>query len=373
MSKDMSKDAQATLPSTPTNRWRGVLHVLELYVVAFVGGYIAHWIGFPAAWLTGSLLSVAIWLFAGRKLFLPPLFRDVGMAMVGMILGTGFSPETFHAIASWPLSIVLLFFTVVLVSGGAYAVLRRIGRWDHATALFSSLPGALSYVVVIAEAAGADMTRVAVAQTIRVFALISILPILITSFSDGRALDASAARAVETASQSSLDVGSILLMVLPLCVLVLVVLRLKIPAGMLLSGMFVAGCFYLSGIYHEPLPQWIAIPGFLTVGIMIGSRFGAVTFRDLLRLSWISLLSLFVSVLIAVLASLLGAELLGFPLAQVFLAYAPGGFETMVLLAFLFDLDPAFVAGHHLVRYVGLVILAPIITARLTRGRLRKP
>lgn len=362
----MSLDPEALLKKAIRPKWRTAAEVAELYLVAFIGGWIAHWIDFPAAWLTGSLLAVALFLFAGRNLSLPDVLRDGGMVAVGLVLGTGFSPETLHAIASWPLSILMLFVTVVIITWAAYEVLRKIGKWDHATALFASLPGALSYVMVIAEEAGADMTRVAIAQTIRVFALISILPILLTPFSpDEAGTPIKAASSV--GDGATLGLVSIILMVLPLLILVPLVIRFRVPAGLLLCGMFTSGTLYLTGTYSQPLPDWITIPGFLTVGIMIGCRFGAISLSDLLRLSGISLLSLFVSVAVSVGAAFLGAKWLGFPVAQVFLAFAPGGFETMVLLSFLFDLNPAYVAGHHLVRYLGLVLLAPLITARLTR------
>ena len=365
----MNPDFEHSLKRVIEPKWSKWARLVELYAIAFVGGWLAHMANFPAAWLTGSLLTVAIALFAGRKLVLPNWLRDVGMALIGLILGSGFSPETLHAITSWPLSVAMLCVTVVAITWSAYVVLRRFGGWDHATALFASLPGALGYVMVIAEEAKADMTRVAIAQAIRLFALIAILPMILTPFTGSGDVDGKSAPLAQPAVEAtSLDSVSLGLLVIALLVLVPIVLRLKVPAGLLLAGMATSGSLYLSGVYHAPLPDWFTIPGFLTIGAMIGSRFGAISPASLLRLSGISLLSLFASASISGIAAFLCAQLLGFPLGQVFLAFAPGGFEVMVLLAFLFDLNPAYVAGHHLVRYLGLVLLAPLITARLTRS-----
>ncbi|WP_319530725.1 AbrB family transcriptional regulator [uncultured Cohaesibacter sp.] len=166
-----------------------------------------------------------------------------------------------------------------------------------------------------------------------------------------------------------LDLKSIAILLAIAAITWPVVKWLKIPAGLLLGGMAISGVFYLTDTFHAPLPDWLAVPGFLTIGAMVGTRFGSVSLSQLARLAWISLLSLFVSMAVSLLAALIGWKLLGFSLGQTFLAYAPGGFETMVLLAFLFDLNPAFVAGHHLVRYLGLVIVAPAIILRLTRQK----
>nr|WP_321458417.1 AbrB family transcriptional regulator [uncultured Cohaesibacter sp.] len=341
-----------------------IAHVLALYAIALAGGLVAQWIEFPAAWLTGSLLAVAITSLAGLRLKLPNVLRDLGFAQVGLILGSGFSPDMLHAIAAWPLSIAMLAVTVFVIAWAAYWVLRKVGGWDHATALFSSIPGALSYIMVIAEGSRADMTRVAVAQSLRVFVLVSILPIILSPYTDG-----ATSRVLPGAV--TLDLLHLALMIVGVALLVPIALRLKIPSGLMLSGVAVSGTLYLTGVYYEPFPVWFTIPGYLTVGINIGGRFAAISPKDLLRLSGISLLSLATSAIVSAVAAILCAELLDFPIGQVILAFAPGGFDTMVLLSFLINLNPAYVTGHHLVRYLGLVILAPWIIARLTKDEAK--
>ena len=344
--------------------------LLELYIIAFVGGWLADLINFPAAWLTGSLLSVAIALLAGRTNSMPDWVRDLAFVLIGLILGSGFSPDTLDAIATWPLSIVILIVNVIAMSWGGYAILRHIGKWDHATALFASLPGALSYVMAIAEAAKADMQRVSIAQSIRLFVLIAVLPVILTPFAaDDAVMGVTSATVKGQVAPASLELGSLGLMVLAVLILVPIVNWLKVPAGLLLAGMVTSGGLYLSGTITAPLPEWFAILGFISIGALIGVRFGTITLSALIDLTHISLLSLAASVFMATSTAMLCAWLLDFPFAQVFLAFSPGGFETMVLLAFLFELNPAYVAGHHLVRYLGLVLFAPLITARLTRKR----
>ena len=56
---------------------------------------------------------------------------------------------------------------------------------------------------------------------------------------------------------------------------------------------------------------------------------------------------------------------IGLPFGQLLLAYAPGGLEAMIMMAFILDLDPAFVAAHQLVRYIGMILILPFLTERL--------
>ena len=361
----MAQDLEPLLKRAIEPKWKKWANLAELYLIAFAGGWLAHEINFPAAWLVGSLFAVAIALFAGRKLELPKQLQNTGMLLIGVVLGSGFSPETLDAIATWPVSITILAVTVIAISWAAYAVLHYVGKWDHATAMFASLPGALSYVMAIAEAAKADMQRVAIAQSIRLFVLIAILPVMLTPFSSGE--DVSGSVRTSADALAPVGLGPLALLLIGAALLGVIATRMKVPAGLLLAGMFSSGGLYLSGILTAPLPSWFMIFGFITIGALIGCRFGAITFATLLQLAGISLLSLIASVSVSGVAAYICASLLDFPFAQVFLAFSPGGFETMVLLAFLFDLNPAYVAGHHLVRYLGLVIIAPIVTARLIR------
>ncbi len=50
---------------------------------------------------------------------------------------------------------------------------------------------------------------------------------------------------------------------------------------------------------------------------------------------------------------------------QVWLAFAPGGLEAMTVLAFTLDTDPAFVAGHQIIRFLAVSMIVPFM--------LRKP
>jgi uncharacterized membrane protein AbrB (regulator of aidB expression) len=48
-----------------------------------------------------------------------------------------------------------------------------------------------------------------------------------------------------------------------------------------------------------------------------------------------------------------------------FLAYAPGGLETMIAMAVNLNIDPTFVAGHHVFRLLALLVLIPLFLRRV--------
>ncbi len=107
------------------------------------------------------------------------------------------------------------------------------------------------------------------------------------------------------------------------------------------------------------------IPSFIGLGTLIGSRIGLVNSTQLFRL----LKACFVAFLLGFGISLASAysvsSWIGLPFGQFLLAYAPGGLEAMIKMALILDLDPAFVAAHQLVRYIGMILILPFLTKRL--------
>jgi uncharacterized membrane protein AbrB (regulator of aidB expression) len=67
----------------------------------------------------------------------------------------------------------------------------------------------------------------------------------------------------------------------------------------------------------------------------------------------------------------------GHSTAQLLLAYAPGGLNEMSLVSLAIQEDVAFVATHHLVRIIVLLVLAGTLLAKiatvLNRKSSRKP
>ena len=73
----------------------------------------------------------------------------------------------------------------------------------------------------------------------------------------------------------------------------------------------------------------------------------------------------FLGFLIALLVSsciaLLVALTLHLPLAQTLIAFAPGGADASIVMAYALGLEPAFVAAHQLSRFLVIAFALPLI------------
>ena len=136
--------------------------------------------------------------------------------------------------------------------------------------------------------------------------------------------------------------------------------RLKAPAATLFGSMVGGGILYGTGILSSAIPGWLMLPGFVVIGATVGANFTGIDRGYIADTLIAGLGSLLVGAAIALAFSVPVAWLLGLTVAQLWLAYSPGGVDVMTIMAMALGLDPAFVGGHHIVRFIGLGFVVPI-------------
>ncbi|MBN9669367.1 AbrB family transcriptional regulator [Labrenzia aggregata] len=324
------------------------------------GGVVFYLLGLPAAWLSGAMVFVALATLAGIRTSMPDPVRDALFFLIGISMGAGVRPDVVERIAEWPFSMAMLVVVVVLVTLAGYLVLHYGARWSRETAYFGAIPGALSYVIALASERGADLPRIASSQSLRLFVLVAILPFAVVT-TNGEVGEGGIVLAHSTLREIAFG--------LPLCLAAsFAAVRLKIPGGWMTGAFFMSAGLNASGALTLVLPQFVVLPCFVMMGAMIGCRFAAMTFRQFVAVLGASLAAFSAAFLMSIAGALLVSTLAGIPFGQALLAYAPGGLEVMTLLAFMLDLDPAFVAAHQIVRFTAMVLLLPFVTG-LVLGR----
>lgn len=324
-------------------------------LISAVGGGAFALLGFPAPLISGGMVAVAAAAIAGFRVAVPAPLREVVFFVLGVSIGSALSPASLVGIATWPLSIVLMVLTVPLITLCAGYLLIRRG-WPRDDALLATAPGALSSVLIVAHSIGANVSRVALVQTLRLAILVVLLPLIVRLYTD-----------VPTMSFSGVADNAVPLRMTELGLVVVAGLAgaalaalVRLPAASLVGAMIGSGALYLGGAVAAPMPDFILLPGLVVVGAFIGSRFTGMTLAHI-RVGLVDGLYAFaaafaISVAIAGLVTLI----LGISFADTVLDFAPGGFEVMIVLAFSLGLDAAYVALHQTVRFVAVAIAAPV-------------
>ncbi len=334
-----------------------MISVIRALAIGTAGGVLCYGAGIPAPWLAGSLIATIAAVYAKQTLDLPEALRTLAFILLGVQTGTAVNADTLERAVRWPLSILCLGVTVALIIWACMLYYERWRKWDRPTALFASLPGALTLVMLLASSSKADMQRVTIAQCMRLFFLIAALPAVISYISPGNLL----ATPVETMG----SVVEIAVLVIASSVVGFLFEWSKIPAGLILGASLTSATLVLTGAVHGAAPNSILIPANIVLGVMIGLRFNGISFAELCAGLSDGFAGFAIAMLIAVIGAAVTHEMTDLPLALTLLAFAPGGLEAMTIMAFALNLDPAYVAAHQVARYVGLVLVMPGVTAYL--------
>jgi membrane AbrB-like protein len=342
-----------------TDLGRRISDLAATLLLALAGGALATFVGLPASWLSGAMIAVTAASLDRLDSRLPPWLIGFSFLLIGTALGAGLTPELLRSLGAWPFSLAMLVVSVVLVTLAVRAFLLRVAGWDRDTAFYASIPGALSYVIAVASETAADVRRVAVSQSVRLFLLVAALPLIIIAIEGGPPIPS----AVVVAPPRQL-----LLLVAASLAGGFAFRALKIPGG-LLTGSFAASAFlHGAGFVSGTLPEPAIVAGFVLLGALVGSRFVGTGPRYLLGILAPSLGAFFVGTAIALLIAGAVSALTGIPPDQAIVAFAPGGLDAMMSLALALHMDTAYVAAHQFARFAGIAFTLPFIARRARRN-----
>lgn len=329
-------------------------------LIGAVGGALFHAAGLPLPWMLGALFATMALSVAGVPLSLSPRLRQGVVAVIGVLLGSRFTPEVAAGAAGWALTVGILGVYMAAVAAVVVPFYRLVGRFDWPTAYFAGMPGGLSEMVEIGEAKGADVPSIVLAHSLRIVLTIALVALWFRVVL-GHDVGAAPAAAHGLTLQ---DAGVMLA-----CGIAGAGLgkMLHLPAPTFLGPMALSAAVHLTGISDGAPPALLVSAAQVVLGSVLGCRFRGIAPARLVRAGALSLGATVLTLLLALLAGVGMHAVAGVPTDQAILALAPGGLTEMGLVALAIGADAAFVALHHVVRILAVIVLAPVIFA--LRGR----
>lgn len=326
-------------------------HAVTL-AAALAGAALAALAGIPAGPLIGSTLAVVAVAAARHPVGLPARLRDVAFATIGISLGSGVDEGLMDQLGAWAASLLILVVSLVVTVLVGRLVLTRGYGLDRQTATLASAPGTMSNTIAIASEGHGDATAVMFLQLMRLLFLVIAAPPLAV------ALEGSTT-ALRTAAPAMSVAGFAVLLALAIA-LGLLGTRLRVPAASLLAGMIVSASGHATGLIDGAAPPWAIFVAFAVTGAVLSARLSRVTAAQIRLYVLAGLSVVAVSLVISFAFALIAQVVTGVSLAQVWIAYAPGGVEAMAAIGLSLGYDPAYVALHHFARILALLLILPI-------------
>ena len=328
------------------------LNVLETLAIGTAGGLLFLWAHLPGGLISGAMIAVGVAAIAGRPLALPPILTQTVLVLLGISLGSLMSRQLLLHVSAYPLTIALLALATFCSTFGSSVYLQRFHGWDRTSAFLAGSPGALSQIIVLAVEKGANVSAIAVVQTVRVILLTAALPLLLAL----TGLAPSSSPAMTFAIASPLELTALI----AASVAVALVLRLaKFPASWMFGAMIGSSVLHGTGLIEGGLPPWVRGIALIGIGALIGSRFARMRPKTLLSHVNAALGSFAIAILITGVFVTVIALTTQVRLSDVVVAFAPGAMDAMLALALTLHIDPIFVGAHHLSRFVFVTIATP--------------
>ncbi|MBI3436291.1 MAG: AbrB family transcriptional regulator, partial [Proteobacteria bacterium] len=287
----------------------------ESVAVAATGGALFDAAGFPAGWLAGAMLFAALAALAGRPVMIPTWLARAFFIAIGISLGTVATPQTVHGMATWPLSIALVCLAMACVTAATVAFLVRVHRWDVATAILASMPGALSQVMVLAAERRLDLRAIAVVQTTRVVVLaIGVPAVLALAGLAGPSRPPSGTIAIADAPVE------FLVLVMASVAAGLATFRLGFSGGLVFAPMLVSALLHGGDFVHVALPGWLVNAAMVALGLVAGARFTNTPPAEMVRHFRAALGAFVIAILVTAAFAGVAVALLPIGLGDVFVA-----------------------------------------------------
>ena len=327
-------------------------------ILGTAGGAVFAWFQLPLAWMIGAMVANIAVSFAGVPVAIPPALRTAMIMVLGILLGSAFTPALLDRLGLWTVTLAGLLAYSLAVTGIGLVYLRLVSRRDAATSFFTAAPGGLNEMVIVGTQMGGDERFISAIHGMRVMLVVIAIPFWFQLFENY----SPSARGGLGPSLFALELSDLLL--LGSCVLGAAIAKpLRLPAAALTGPMIVSAAIHLAGLTTTSPPGIFVGAAQVVVGAALGSRFTGISFGELGRIASVGVGLTAIMVGVSVAFALVLHRVTGFPVATLVLAYVPGGLAEMSLVALALGLDAPFVATHHIVRVLLIVVLWPVMYA----------
>jgi membrane AbrB-like protein len=334
----------------------GLKPLVLAVMIGTVGGFVFNWLKMPLAWMLGACLFSTVAAFAGLRIGMRVQLRQGMVIIMGVLLGSGFTPDLVQRLAQWAVSLCVLSGMTMAGATLSYLWFRRLTDWDKPTCYFAAMPGGLNDMTIMGGAMGGQERAIALAHALRILTVVLTIPVWYRLVNGAQT---SVLTMVHGPSNNDWKDYA----VLAACgVIGAVVGRLlRLPASFMMGPMLMSAIAHLSGLTASRPPGELVAAAQIVVGTGIGCRFVGAAIDKLHKEMVASIGAALILIACAVVFAKATVALTGLNVDATMLSYAPGGFAEMSLIGLALGIEIAMVATHHLFRLFLIIFSAPLV------------
>jgi len=328
---------------------------LLVILISIPSAIVADYFNIPLAWMLGPMLAISIVALSGIKVKMPKLALSSILIILGLHIGNYIDQNLFNQMTEWVWTSVIMFVYILVSILIVSKYLQKFSGYNVKTSIFSAAPGALGPLMIFAEYEKSDLSQVATSHLIRIIIIITVIPFFVVNYSTNEAL------VIE--KFNFLDQNHFDLLILLICSVLLIFLfdKIGVPAALLSGTLVASGILQISEAASYKLPDESIDFCLLILGASVGCRFADKSLKEVVGNTFHSLIATIILVTLGLLAAIIATYFVDTNFLTLLLSFSPGGIYEVAVIAVAFDLDPNFVAFHHIVRLLMILFTVPII------------
>jgi membrane AbrB-like protein len=331
------------------------LNFLIILIISFPSAIIAEYLKIPLAWMLGPMLAISIAALSGLKLKMPTLALSMILIVLGLYIGNYIDEKLLYQTHKWIGTSAIMFIYIMVCIIFVSKYLEKFAKYEKKTSFFSAAPGGLGPLVMLAEHEKSDISQVATSHLIRLIVIITVFPFVVDQFANETFL------ADEEFNFLEQNHYHLIYLILSSLVLIFLFDRLKVPAPLLSGTLVASGILQILNLAYYQLPSQSIDFGLLILGASVGCRFAGKTLHEVYSNTKHSVVATLLLVIFSVIAAVAASFVIDKNFFSLLLAYCPGGIYEVAVIAIAFDLDPEFVAFHHIIRLLMILFIVPVI------------
>jgi len=253
----------------------------------------------------------------------------------------------------WTSIIMFIYILISILIVSKY--LQKFSGYNVKTSIFSAAPGALGPLMILAEHEKSDLSQVATSHLIRLIIIITVIPFFVVNYSTNEAL------VIEKFNYLDQNHFHLLILLIGSISLIFVFDKIGVPAALLSGTLVASGILQISEVASYKLPDESINFCLLILGASVGCRFADKSLKEVAGNTFHSLVATIILVALGLLAAIVATYFVDTNFLTLLLSFSPGGIYEVAVIAIAFDLDPNFVAFHHIIRLLMILFTIPII------------
>ena len=331
------------------------IQFITVLIISVPSAIITDYFNIPLAWFLGPMIITSIAALSGLKIIMPKIVLSFILIILGLHIGNYIDQNLFNQMINWIwTSLIMLIYIIICILVVA-KYLQKFSGYGKKASIFSAAPGALGPLMILAENEKTDLSQVATSHLIRLIIIITVIPFIIVNNTDTGAM------IIDNFDYMSQNHLNLILLIIASLFFIFIFNKIKVPAALLSGTLFASGLLQITDIASYRLPDETVNFCLLILGSSVGCKFAEKTVKEIANNSLHSIVATTILVVLGLLAAYVATFFVDTNILTLILSFSPGGIYEVAVIAIAFDLDPDFVAFHHIIRLLFILFTVPII------------